>query len=221
MDNKIAVFLVASNRLLREALTRLLEKKTQFQVSRVASTMPELSSILDPKPDVLILDSVTMHASGALQLISNLHQLSPAVNIALIDMENDPDLFLECIRAGVRGYLLRDASAAEVVEGVRAVTQGQATCPPQLCLTLFQSVADEWKDRPTFRIRVCHGLTRRQQELVPLISRGWTNKEIASHLNLSAQTVKNHVHRMLQRVGAHDRLAIADKVHGNGNFAYE
>jgi DNA-binding NarL/FixJ family response regulator len=65
MDNKTCVFLVAGNRLLREALTRLLEKKNQLQVSKVASTLPELSSILDPKPDVLIVDSVIIHASGA------------------------------------------------------------------------------------------------------------------------------------------------------------
>jgi len=62
------------------------------------------------------------------------------------------------------------------------------------------------------------GLTRRQQQLVPLIAQGLTNKEIASHLNLSEQTVKNHIHRMLRRVGASDRLQVIDLTRYRGVF---
>jgi DNA-binding NarL/FixJ family response regulator len=68
------------------------------------------------------------------------------------------------------------------------------------------------------RVKAQLGLTRRQQQLVPLLAQGLTNKEIAVHLNLSEQTVKNHVHRMLQKVGADDRLSVVEMVKVNQVF---
>jgi DNA-binding NarL/FixJ family response regulator len=68
------------------------------------------------------------------------------------------------------------------------------------------------------RVKAQLGLTRRQQQLVPLLAQGLTNKEIAAHLNLSEQTVKNHVHRMLQKVGADDRLSVVEMVKVNQVF---
>jgi DNA-binding NarL/FixJ family response regulator len=92
------------------------------------------------------------------------------------------------------------------------VHQGEAVCPPRLCLSLFQYVAKNGNEMEGFRSKSNAGLTRREQELVPLIAKGMTNKEIASKLNLSEQTVKNHIHRILQRMGASDRLAVVEKV---------
>jgi DNA-binding NarL/FixJ family response regulator len=85
-------------------------------------------------------------------------------------------------------------------------------------MPLFQTVARQWTSVPSSRIKLELGLTRRQQQLVPLIAQGLTNKEIASHLNLSEQTVKNHIHRMLRRVGASDRLQVIDLTRYRGVF---
>jgi DNA-binding NarL/FixJ family response regulator len=92
------------------------------------------------------------------------------------------------------------------------VYQGDGVCPPRLCLSLFKYVAKNGNDMEGFRSKSNGGLTRREQELVPLIAKGLTNKEIASRLNLSEQTIKNHIHRILQRMGAADRLAVVEKV---------
>ena len=125
-------------------------------------------------------------------------------------MDDDPETFLECVRAGAVGYLLKDASAAEVVSAVRAAAQGQAVCPPKLCKSLFRAFSERRSSLPSARIKLEFGLTRRQQQLVPLIAQGLTNKEIAAHLNISEQTVKNHIHTILRRVGATDRLQVVD-----------
>jgi DNA-binding NarL/FixJ family response regulator len=125
-------------------------------------------------------------------------------------MENDPQIFLECVRAGATGYLLKDASAAEVISGVRAVAQGQAICPPQLCAHLFGEIARQQVAAPSLRAKLDFGLTRRQQQIVPLIGQGLTNKEIASILNLSEQTVKNHIHGIMRSVGVKNRLEVID-----------
>jgi DNA-binding NarL/FixJ family response regulator len=110
------------------------------------------------------------------------------------------------VREGIVGYILKDASAMEVASSVRAVATGEAVCPPALSLALFEQVAKQSNQPNHFSIRHNLGLTRREQQLVRMISHGLTNKEIASQLNLSEQTVKNHIHRMLRKLGASDRL---------------
>ena len=218
MNTKISVFLVAGNRLLREALARLLSKRGDFDVCGVSPCVPEAtSSIAALGTDVLVLDSITVQLSDY-ALIPEIVKQAPNAKVVLIDMDDDPEVFLECVRSGAVGYLLKDASSADVISAVRAVAQGQAICPSQLSMPLFRTVARQWTTVPSARIKLELGLTRRQQQLVPLIAQGLTNKEIASHLNLSEQTIKNHIHRMLRRVGASDRLQVIDLTGYRGVF---
>jgi DNA-binding NarL/FixJ family response regulator len=212
-SNSPSAFLVAGNRLLRETLARLLKKRGDITVWGVSPCVPDTaSSIKASAADVLILDSVTAQLSEY-SLISEVIGLNTNIKIVLIDMDDDPEIFLECVRAGALGYILKDASAAEVVSGVHAVARGQAVCPPQLCTYLFRAFSRQWTVMPSARIKLELGLTRRQQQLVPLIAQGLTNKEIASHLKISEYTVKNHVHDIMRRVGANDRLEVIDRTH--------
>jgi DNA-binding NarL/FixJ family response regulator len=218
MKSKILVYLVTSNRLLREALARLLSKKDDFEVCGVSSCLPEVpASMVTQGPDVLVLDAITAQPSDY-ALIPEIVAQSPHLKVVLIDMEDDPETFLKCVRAGAMGYLLKDASALDVISGVRCVAQGQAVCPSQMCAPLFRTIARQWTSLPSARIKIELGLTRRQQQLVPLIAQGFTNKEIACHLNISEQTVKNHIHRMLRRVGASDRLEVIDMTRSLGMY---
>lgn len=146
--------------------------------------------------DFVLLESVMRSAFGAKTI--------------LIDMVEDEGIFLKAVGSGVAGYLLQNASAMDVVAAVRSVHQGEAVCPPRLCRALFQYVAGIPNALTAARTKTRAGLTRREQQLVPLISRGLTNKEIAAQLNLSEQTVKNHIHRILQRMGVADRFAVVE-----------
>src|SRR6202521_1522375 len=215
-DNRSSVFLVAGNRLLREALGNLLNRRVIVEVCGVSPCVPDTtSSVVASGAEVLILDSVTARLSDC-AFISEIVSQVPSMKVVLIDMDDDREIFLECVRAGVAGYILKDASAAEVVAGVQAVAQGQAVCPPHLCIHLFRAFSRQWTAVPSARIKLDLGLTRRQQQIVPLIAQGLTNKEIASHLNLSEQTVKNHIHGIMRRVGADDRLQVIDLTHFSG-----
>src|SRR5205807_1212769 len=89
-----------------------------------------------------------------------------------------------------------------------AVHAGEAVCPGSLCATLFRYFEQEASALSCGSARRRLGLTRREQQLIPLIAQGLTNKEIANHLSLSEQTVKNHLYRMKHKVGAEDRLDI-------------
>jgi DNA-binding NarL/FixJ family response regulator len=205
-----SVFVLAQNRLLREALARILDKKTYLNVVRAQEFSAH--SILDlavTLPDVLLMDSLTSECSH-LEFVRQVRECTSGTRIVLIGMDQDEQCFLQAVREGVLGYLLKDASALEVVAAVRKVASGEAVCPPSLCTLLFQYIARQRSHLPSLQVKLSLGLTNREQQLVLLIGRGLTNKEIANQLNLAEQTVRNHVHRMLRKVGVNDRLAAVE-----------
>jgi DNA-binding NarL/FixJ family response regulator len=112
------------------------------------------------------------------------------------------------VRAGVRGYLSEEASPEEILQAILEVREGAAVCPGKLCAGLFRYFETEAKSVPSATIHQRMGLTRREQQLIPLVAKGFTNKEIANHFSLSEQTIKNHLYRMKHKIGAEDRLSI-------------
>jgi DNA-binding NarL/FixJ family response regulator len=119
--------------------------------------------------------------------------------------------FLQCVRAGISGYLLRDASAGQVLQSVQAVAAGEAVCPGTLCAVLFRYFTSDATSLPCTNSGRRLGLSRRELQLIPLIAQGLTNKEIANHFSLSEQTVKNHLYRMKNKIGAEDRLEMVQR----------
>jgi two-component system, NarL family, response regulator DevR len=205
----VQVFILAENRLLREALTRILSKKSDIRVVGASAFSPQVvEQIAAAAPDVLLSDSAAVSLSE-LRLVPEVRAAVPGLKVVMIGMDADHQTFLRAVRDGVVGYVLKEASAMEVAAAVRCVASAEAVCPPQLCLVLFEQMAQQARI-PSFHIRAELGLTRREQQLVQMIGRGLTNKEIATQLNLSEQTVKNHVHRMLRKVGATDRFGVVE-----------
>lgn len=199
----IRVFLAIENRLLREALTRLCRKRPDLQVVGPALYRDSFAEeILGSECHVLVLDFLNM---GVLNSISGSKcRDSCEFQIVLIAMEDDPLQFLSAVRAGVRGYLLKDASASEVIAAIRAISNQHAVCPPQLCASLFECVVNA--PHQGTGIRQPRGeLTLRQRQIVNMVARGLTNKEIAAQLNLSEFTVRNHIHRILKQVDVASR----------------
>jgi DNA-binding NarL/FixJ family response regulator len=209
---KINVFLLAGNRLFRESLARIFRSKSDICMVGSAPGTPEaLQQIASSACDVLLVDPMNGDRSD-LPFVQEVARTVPRLKLVLIDMIDDEPTFLRAVRAGAVGYVLQNASALDIVEAIRSVHQGEAVCPPRLCLSLFKYVSSTRNPLPLLRAKAHMGLTRREQQLVPLIAQGYTNKEIASQLHLSEQTVKNHVHRILQRMGAADRLAVVEMV---------
>jgi two-component system, NarL family, response regulator DevR len=204
------VFVLARNRLLRETLARVLDKKVDIAVSGAAPFSPlATEQIIEVAPDVLLADSYTMNAANQ-DFICEIQQRVPGMKIVMFGMDEDEQVFLWAVGIGALAYILTDASAADVVDAVRSVTGGKAVCPPQFQLSLFHYVARQRNQLPSYQVKASLDLTSREQQLVRLIGRGLTNKGIAAELNLAEQTVRNHVHRMLRKVGADHRLAIVE-----------
>jgi DNA-binding NarL/FixJ family response regulator len=229
---KPRVFVAAENRLLREALSRMLTKNSDIEVITSEAAEPFQQPIQNSvqsslrnddqrhysEPETSVLPPIhdagifLLSSKGNLDLdldeIRKIHSAIPEALILLIDARGDETNFLQCIRAGVRGYLPREASAEEVVEAVRAIHAGKAVCSGTLCAALFRYIEHEAACFPSASVHQRLGLTRREQQLIPLVAEGLTNKEIANRFCLSEQTVKNHLYRVKQKVGADDRLGI-------------
>ncbi|MGB7845977.1 MAG: response regulator transcription factor [Candidatus Acidiferrum sp.] len=214
----IRVFLVAEHRLFRQILVRRFEKRPDLCVvgeGCCSEVTAERISATDC--DVLVLDS--LGKSDDADLSTEILRESPQVKALFFGMENDPDDFLSAVRSGASGYVLKDASAGDLITAIRNVAQGVAVCPSSLCMTLFKSVASQAQEKSGGAGTLVGGksrLTLRQRQLVDLVAKGLTNKEIAASLNLSEFTVKNHLQRLMRRVDADTRFEAVDLIRASG-----
>lgn len=208
VETKTRVYVVAENRLLREALSRMLMKCGDIDVVGLTANGPfEPCTLLAENADILLLTARGRLAED-ISVIRSVRSSAPSVRVLVVGMTGDEAEFFQYVRAGIKGYLPRDASAEDVVEAMHLVQGGQAVCPGSLCAALFHFLEREATSLPSATVYHKLGLTRREQQIVPFIAQGLTNKEIANHFCLSEQTVKNHLYRMKHKIGAGDRLGI-------------
>lgn len=211
----VSVFLLAENRLLREALARILNKKNGITVVGATSYSSDLENVIASlSPDILLVDPVDWETG--LALIRLVRESLPSLKILLIGMEADSEFFLRAVREGIAGYLLKEAPATEVAAAVRSVANHHAVCPQEMCQVLFDYVSRQRAHYPNLVVKQQLGLTRREQQLMEMISRGLSNKEIAVELSLSEQTVKNHIHRIIRKVGVTNRMEAVEMCRTQG-----
>lgn len=205
-EGSIGVVLVAENRLLREALAKFIVAAQPLELAGAfAFSGSTVGQMLQRSADVFVID-FGGDPNPPMRLLHELRVANPLLRSLAIGVESDRELFFRAIRAGFLGYLLKDASASDVISAIKVIAAGGAVCSPSLCAELFQIV----RQQAGLMSQSCKfGLTRREHQLLPLIEGGKTNKEIACQLNLSEQTVKNHVHNILRKVGRSDRFDLA------------
>lgn len=204
------LFLIVENRMLREVMTGIFHKRSEFcVVGSVRYGVDTLNLASSAQTDILLCDQASSSRFSN-TFIEDFLRSGDRKKAILFGMEDDPEIFLRSVRFGVSGYLLGEATADDMISAVRRVAAGEAVCPPRLCHDLIQFVArSAHEGSMILNRRICSelGLTARQQQLVALLARGFTNKEIARSLSLSEFTVKNHVHRIMRRLNAQSRYA--------------
>src|ERR1700682_4529184 len=177
------VYVVAENRLLRETLVRLFRKRSDINiVGNTCCSDSSLETIASVKPDLLLLDCFNANPVAA-NLIADLRESTPVARIVLFGMDEDPEVFLRAVRLGVDGYVLKNASAAELLDAMRAVAQGEAACPAKFCKVLFKTVVNSTTEAKEERVESHLELTQRQRQLMSLVAMGLSNKEMAENMN--------------------------------------
>jgi DNA-binding NarL/FixJ family response regulator len=225
LSREVSVYLLAGNRLLRDTLARLLRKRPEINVVGVGGSLETARDVvLSSDCDVVLMDSFDDESCSSLLDETTLDETTEdsRVKLLLFGMNNDPDTFLKAVHLGICGYLLKEASAAEIVAAVRAAARGEATCPPSLCMTLIQYISRKKYEKLESSDSVgCtpKSLTPRQLQLLRLVAEGLTNKEIAANLNLSQFTVKNHLRRVMRQIEATSRYDAVDVLRASGQLA--
>lgn len=210
------VFLATENRLLRDTLARLLRKQSGIRVAGMVVNPENISGQVQESACDTVLTDFSPGSSNA-PLLRALHEENSQLKIILIGMEDDPETFMNAVRLGARGYVLKDASALEIVTAIRRVGRGEAICPANLCMVLMEHVWNEERRKLQAPCTAVNSrLTHRQVQLMNLVADGLSNKEIATSLNLSQYTVKNHLRRVMRQVEATNRYDAVELMRASG-----
>ena len=203
MKKSIRVFIADDNRLLREGLSSMLVEIDDISVVGMAATGSEaLEQIKKHVPDVALVD-IGMPDKDGLDVTQILHNDLPVVKVIILGMPDLTDEIMACIESGAAGYILKESSFEYLVESIRSVYRGESFCSPRMAASLFSRIAELAGERiPESSVK----LTLREVEVINKIADGLSNKEIAAQLFIEEQTVKNHVHNILDKLQLHNRL---------------
>jgi DNA-binding NarL/FixJ family response regulator len=197
----IRVVVVDDHEVVRQGLVSILSAADDLLcVGSAADGEAGIALVEQAEPDVLVLD-LSMPGWTGVDVIRALRARGAAGRVLVLTSFDDPDLVHEAMRAGADGYLLKHSEAEAIVEGVRCVAAGVTPVDPAVARSLLSS-APVAGDR-------AEELTDREAEVLELLRQGHPNKLIARRLGISERTVKAHVTRILQRIGAADRTQAA------------
>jgi DNA-binding NarL/FixJ family response regulator len=206
MDKSIQIFIVDDNRLLREGLVSMLSEEEDFTVIGAAASGQEaLEQIKISQPDVVLVD-IGMPDKDGIEVTQELHKNMPKVKVLILGMIDLTDEIMTCIEAGAAGYVLKEASFEYLVKTIHSASRGESFCSPQMAASLFSRVAELVVENLPKTPENLIKLTVREMDIINLIAEGLPNKEIAQRLFIETQTVKNHVHNILDKLQLHSRL---------------
>jgi two-component system nitrate/nitrite response regulator NarL len=206
VSDKLKVVLVDDQSLCRRGLSELLANCYDFDVLGATDNIDELRIICLAKPDLLVVD-LRMKPMDGISLLTQLRSEGitiPAVMLTMSDSETD---LADAIRAGVRGYLLKDMAPDDVVDSIRRVAAGELVVAPAMTvkmIDLLRGTQPGQEPRNSLKL-----LTEREREIIQLLARGESNKVIAQHLSISYDTVKQHVRHILTKLNLSSRVKAA------------
>jgi DNA-binding NarL/FixJ family response regulator len=201
------VLIVDDHDLFRTGL-RALVAESGFDAAEAASGEAALRRVAELKPDVVVMD-LNMPGMSGIEATRVLLEIVPEAAVLILTISNDDARVIEAVRAGARGYLLKDAPLEEILAGIRAAAEGDAVIAPRIAGTLLDHVRDAHETPASLVPSPTVELSRREREVLELVGEGCDNAEIARRLYLSQGTVKNYVSSLLQKLGVENRVQAA------------
>ncbi|MBI4499345.1 MAG: response regulator transcription factor [Chloroflexi bacterium] len=200
----IRILVVDDHQVVREGIRLVLESQADMHVVGEAGNGREaLTKVGQLQPDVVLLDLAMPGISGieAARLIRTQY---PRVHILILTMQEGEEYFFKALEAGASGYLLKGASAADVVAGVRAVCSGGVALGP----VVAKKLVSDFLERAGTAAASYDGLSPREREVLTLVAQGKTNQEIAAALFLSVNTVQTHRAHIMEKLDLHNRTEL-------------
>lgn len=193
--NKIKVLIVDDHPVVRKGLWSCLDSRPNLKViSEAANGFEAMEKIQQLEPDVVLMD-IFMPEMDGLAVTEKLHREQPEVKVLILTVQSSRDYVLRMIRAGARGYVLKDAPPEDLVRAIEAVHAGEAFFSPSVArIALNQYVSELDQTDPASR------LSDREREVLVLIASGKSNKEIANSLGIGVRTIETHRERIMRKL---------------------
>ncbi|HMC41412.1 MAG TPA: response regulator transcription factor [Acidimicrobiales bacterium] len=205
-DEVIRVLIADDQALFRRGLYVVLGTEDGIEVVGEAENGEEaVSKSEELAPDVVLMD-VRMPKVNGIDAARTIRGIAPTTKILMLTVSDEEDDLYEAIKAGANGYLLKEISVEEVAEAIRAVVQGQSLISPSMAsklLSEFNTLVKKAEEKQQFP---APALTSRELEVLRLVAKGMSNREIADQLYISENTVKNHVRNILEKLHLHSRM---------------
>lgn len=207
----IRILIADDHAVVRSGLRALLQSATDFEVVGEAADGTEtLALTAELRPDLVLLD-ITMPPENGIRTAERLKEAHPELFVLILTMHEDEGLLHESLRAGASGYLIKRAEEAEILQAIRVVSHGDIYVHPSMTRALLhQPVTTEHR-----RGSPVEALTRRELDVLRLLARGNTNRQIASLLNLSMRTVENHRANLMGKLGMTSRVELVNYAEEN------
>ncbi len=204
MADAIRVLIVDDHAVVRHGLRAFLQTQDDIDIAGEAADGEEaVRRVRELVPDVVLMDLVMPKLDG-IAAIREIRSLSPSTKVIVLTSFADDEKVFAAVKAGAAGYLLKDVRPQELGEAIRVVNRGEALLHPTVAAKLMQEVAESGR-----REASPDSLTAREMDVLRLIARGMSNKEIALELGVAEKTVKTHVSNILQKLHLADRTQAA------------
>ncbi len=198
---QIRILLADDHNVMRRGLRMLLESQPEFLVVAEASDGHKAVELaLAQKPDVVVLDVSMPHLSGT-EAAKRICEALPATSIVMLSMHSDEGYVLRALDAGAKGYLVKSSAEGDLIDAIRAVSQGRAFFSAEISRMLVEDYVREMRARgvtDSYEL-----LTPREREILQLLAEGKSNKDIAALLNLSLFTAETHRRNLQEKLNLH------------------
>lgn len=205
VKEKIEIIIADDHMMIREGLKQLLELDGTMKVIAEANDGEECLNLLNKKihPDILLLD-INMPKKNGIEVLEYIKQNKIPVKVLILTVHNEVEYLLKAVDIGIDGYLLKDSSYDELKEAIDVVISGNTYIQPSLLPALNESMEDYALDKEKIEC-----LTKRELDVLRLISEGCSNKKISDELTISERTVKNHISHIFRKIDVEDRTQAA------------
>ncbi|MBK9406155.1 MAG: response regulator transcription factor [Ignavibacteria bacterium] len=207
---KIKLLVIEDNRILRDGMIKMFKPYKDIEI--LISTGNKENTILKIhklKPDVILLD-LGLRSQNSLRMVEIVKKEFSEAKVIVMDLVPVQGDILQFVKAGANGFILKDASLEEFLDTIRSVASGEKILPNHLTHSLFSQIIEFAIKKGGTNLIDSVRMTKREKEVIDLISDGLTNKEISVILNISTFTVKSHVHNILEKLALHSRLEVAN-----------